>query len=156
MERAIEVAASLVVYFAGLKQEVGLAAAAVIPGQPGFISVPVKQGISHGVRILESLALARPCEEPVDLVSLVQGPAMGPTVGPAAAGGVVPRTGTRILAVTPPLSGERRSALRSLTRRGWQLEVFFIGMPEQSENEPRLAGITAHTIGTGEEAKVDG
>jgi uncharacterized protein (DUF58 family) len=156
MERAIEVAASLVVFFAGLKQEVGLTAAAVILGQPGFISVPVKQGISHGVRILESLALARPCEEPVDLVSLVQAPAMGPTVGPAAAGGAVPRTGTRILAVTPPLSGERRSALRSLSRRGWQLEVFFIGMPEQGEGEPRLAGITAHTIGTGEEAKVDG
>jgi uncharacterized protein (DUF58 family) len=154
MERAIEVAASLVVYFAGLKQEVGLAAAAIIPGQPGFISAPIRSGNSHGVRILESLALARPCDELVDFVSLVRGPAAG--------GGVVPRTGTRILAVTPPLSGQRRSALRSLTRRGWQLEVFFIGMPEQREDAPRLAGIadipgiTAHTIGTGEAAHFDG
>jgi len=71
MERAIEVAASLVVYFAGLKQEVGLVAIGVTPASPGLTpgsppaspraagipSIPVRPGNSHGVRILEGLAL---------------------------------------------------------------------------------------------------
>ena len=146
MERAIEVAASLVVYFAGIKQEVGLAATALIPGQPGFLTVPIRPGNSHGVRILESLALARPCDEQSDFVALLQGPAAG----------IALRTGTRILAVTPPLSGERRAELRSLARRGWPLEAFYIGSAEKGEGEAETPGVTAHTIATGEEARIDG
>jgi uncharacterized protein (DUF58 family) len=141
MERAIEVAASLVVYFAGLKQEVGLAAAGLMPGQQGFLSIPVRPGNSHGVRILEALALVRPSDEIVDFVSLLQGHSAGLAL----------RTGTRILAVTPTLSAERRSALRSLTRRGWQVEAFFVGVPEKGE-----IGFAAHTVATGEEALLNG
>ena len=51
MERAIELAGSLVAYFPGLKQQVGLIAAARIPGEPEPVSVPIRAGTSHGVRI---------------------------------------------------------------------------------------------------------
>ncbi len=141
IERAIEVAASLVVVFAGLKQEVGLVASALLPGQPGFLSVPIRPGSSHGMRILEALALARPCDERVDFTSLIH---------------AVPRTGTRIVAVTPPLPVERRGSLRALGRRGWQVEAFFVGGSSGEGGESGATGLTAHEVGTGEAVGLHG
>jgi uncharacterized protein (DUF58 family) len=140
IERAIELAGSLVVYFAGLKQEVGLAAAARIPGEPGPVAVPIKAGTSHGVRILESLARAHPVDEEMDFAALA--------LGGAASSGLILPTGTRVLAVTPRLSGVRRASLQALTRRGWQLEVFFMAS-DAAHGE--LAGAVTHSVGYGEE-----
>jgi uncharacterized protein (DUF58 family) len=143
IERAIETTASLVVYFSGLKQEVGLTTTGSIPGNPGFVSIPVRAGAGHGMRILEALALIAPCEDRVDFADLLHGPGAGMSV----------RTGTRILAITPPLPVERRASLRALARRGWQVEAFFIGAPERGE--PGIPDLAAHEVATGEEARID-
>ncbi len=131
MERAIEVAASLVVYFIGLNQEVGLAATAE---GTGIITVPIRAGASHGVRILEELAYARPCDEAADFTRLA---------GP---GGVAVRTGTRILAVTPPLSGPRRAGLHALSRKGAELEVFFVTSSATAAADTAMTGVVSHVL----------
>lgn len=149
MERAIEVAASLVVEFAGLRQEVGLTSSGLLPGRPGFLTVPVGSGSSHGMRILEALALARPCDERVDFTTLLQGN------GAQGYGGAAPRTGTRVIAVTPPLPAERRGSLRALARRGWQVEAFIIGGGSAAA-PGEAAGMTVHAVSDGEEAELHG
>jgi uncharacterized protein (DUF58 family) len=140
IERAIELAGSLVVYFAGLKQEVGLAAAARIPGERGPVTVPIKAGTSHGVRILEALARAHAADEEMDFAALV--------LGGSVSGGVALPTGTRVLAVTPRLSRERRASLQAIARRGLQLEVFLMAGPAAWS---ALAGVVTHSVGQGEE-----
>ncbi|MGA2976321.1 MAG: DUF58 domain-containing protein [Spirochaetia bacterium] len=138
MERAIELAASLAVYFIGLKQEVGLAATATISGEEGCITVPIRAGSAHGVKMLEALARARASDEQSDFLRLAQ--------GAASSGGVAARTGTRILAVTPPLSRERRAALRSLSRKGLQVEAFFITSQDARPEDASLPGIVSHAV----------
>jgi uncharacterized protein (DUF58 family) len=135
IERAIEIAASLVVAFANLRQEVGILSTAVMPGGTAMLSVPTAPGSEHAVRILEALALARPCDEPVDFTALV--PAQG-------------AAGTRVLAVTPALSPERAASLRALARRGWQVEAWLIGETGAG------AGMPVHEVGAGEEVEVHG
>jgi uncharacterized protein (DUF58 family) len=138
VERAIEVAASLVVYFIGLKQEVGLAALA--KGMPpatvagSIIAVPIRAGTSHGVRILEELARAGPTDAAADFTRL------------AGAGGVAVRTGTRILAVTPPLPRERRAGLHALARKGWALEVFFVTSSATATADTAMPGVVSHVL----------
>ena len=145
IERAIELAGSLVVYFAGMRQEVGLAAAARIPGESGPVSVPIRAGTSHGVRILEALARAHAVEEEMDFASLALG-------GSFTRGAPLP-TGTRILAVTPRLSRERQAGLQALAHKGLHLEVFFVaGVPSL----PGLLGVVAHGVGQGEEIDLHG
>lgn len=145
MERAIELAGSLVVYFAGLKQEVGLIAAARIPGEPGPVSVAIRAGTSHGVRILEALARARAVDEVMELGALA--------LAGSVSGGVALPSGTRILAVTPHLARERQAGLQALAQRGLHLEVFFTaGQPSPSS----LAGVVAHSFGHGEEIDLHG
>jgi uncharacterized protein (DUF58 family) len=130
VERAIEVAASLVVYFIGLKQEVGLAAASA----GSLIAVPIRAGTSHGVRILEELARAGPTDAAADFTRL------------AGAGGVAVRTGTRILAVTPPLPRERRAGLHALARKGWALEVFFVTSSATATADTAMPGVVSHVL----------
>jgi uncharacterized protein (DUF58 family) len=143
MERAIETAGSLVVYFAGLKQEVGLTATALIPGEPALVSIPVRPGISHGVRILEALARVRPSDETLDFEKTLLGTLI-------AGHGTGIRTGTRIVVVTPPLAGERRSALHGITRRGLELEVFFVTSPATKTDDAVMPGTVSHSLGVTE------
>jgi len=129
MERVIEVAASLVVYFIGMKQEVGLAAVA-----QKLLTVPIRAGTSHGVRILEELARASQYDDAADFTQL------------AGAGGVAVRTGTRILAVTPPLPRDRRAGLHALSRKGWELEVFFITSSATASADTAMSGVVSHVL----------
>jgi len=137
IERAIETAASLVVQFAGMKQEVGLVSTGTVPGTPGFLAVPIRAGYSHGVRILEALARVRANDESVGFEGLALGGAPGVTL----------RTGTRVVAVTPPLRPERRGALRGLSRHGWDLEVFFVTSSATRLEDSTMAGVVVHGEG---------
>jgi uncharacterized protein (DUF58 family) len=148
-EYAIEVAGSLVVYFAGLKQEVGLASTAHIAGEEGHLAVPIRAGFGHGMRILEALARAQRSDVDMDFTRLVSGSA---SVG----SGLGIRTGTRIIAVTPGLSPERRSELIALSRKGWNLEVFFVTSPSARLEDSVMAGIASRTVDASERADIHG
>ncbi len=134
MERAIELAASLVVYFIGMKQEVGLAALAsrMAGAGDGPIAVPIRAGTGHAVRMLEELARAAPDRGGGDFTRLAGG------------AGVAVRTGTRIIAVTPPLPPERRAGLHALARKGWELEVFFVTSAATARADTEMTGIRSH------------
>ena len=135
MERAIELAASLVVYFIGMKQEVGLAALAtrtITSTGDGPIVVPIRGGTGHAVRMLEDLARAAPDSSGADFARL------------AGSAGVAVRAGTRIVAVTPPLPPERRAGLHALARKGWELEVFFVTSAATARADTEMTGVLSH------------
>jgi uncharacterized protein (DUF58 family) len=137
MERVIETAGSLVVYFAAMKQEVGLAATASIPGEEGLVTIPVRPGLAHGVRILEALARVRPREEAVEFEKTFLG-----ATGRRGGG-----SGTRVVVVTPPLSASRRGALHALARRDGELEVFFVSSPATRAEDVAMVGVVSHVEG---------
>jgi uncharacterized protein (DUF58 family) len=139
MERVIETAGSLVVYFAGLKQEVGLAATASIPGEDGPVTIPVRPGLAHGVRILEALARVRPRDDSLDFEEVL--------LGVFAAGRRGGGSGTRVVVVTPPLSAARRGALHTLVRRDWELEVFFVASQATRREDSVMPGVVSHVEG---------
>jgi uncharacterized protein (DUF58 family) len=138
IERAIELAGSLVVHFIGMKQEVGLAATGSLPGSDACVAVPIRAGNNHGVRMLEALARVRASDAEADFLGLAQ--------GAASAAGVTVQTGTRIIVVTPPLPLERRGALHSLSRKGYAVEVFFVTSPASRPGDAVLPGIVTHDV----------
>jgi uncharacterized protein (DUF58 family) len=134
IERAVEMAASLVTHFAGIKQPVGLVAAAAIPGREGFPALPLRVGPGHAVAILETLALVRSRAESVDLARLTM-----------QAGFPVP-AGTLLCVVAPPLAAEDRAGLRGLRRRGIALEAFVVTSSATRAGDARLDGALSHAV----------
>jgi uncharacterized protein (DUF58 family) len=134
IERAVEMAASLVTHFAGLKQPVGLVAAAGIPGREGFPALPLRVGPGHAVAILEMLALVRSRAESVDLARLAM-----------QAGFPVP-AGTVLCVVAPPLATEDRVGLRGLRRRGIALEAFVVTSSATRAGDAQLDGALSHAV----------
>ncbi len=134
IERAVEMAASLVTHFAGLKQPVGLVAAAGIPGREGFPALPLRVGPGHAVAILEVLALVRSLAGSVDLARL------------AMQAGVPLSAGTLLCVVAPPLAAEHRAGLRGLRRRGIALEAFVVTSTATRSGDARLDGAISHAV----------
>jgi uncharacterized protein (DUF58 family) len=134
MERAIEMAASLVTHYAALKQPVGMVAAAGIPARDGFPSLALRGGPEHAVAILETLARIRPHPDHVPLARLVM------------QSGVAVPTGTLLCVVAPPLAAEDRAGLHGLRRRGIWLEAFFVTSVATRPEEARLAGVVSHAV----------
>jgi uncharacterized protein (DUF58 family) len=140
VERAIEVAASLVLSFAGLQQEVGLISSGQVPGQNGPLAIPMRPGLAHAMTILEGLARVQPPAEEFLFERL------GPGGSLAAKTSVGGRAGTRIVAVTPLLSPERSGELATLARRGSGLEVFYVLSAAQRLDESGSGAVLTHTI----------
>ncbi|HET6484919.1 MAG TPA: DUF58 domain-containing protein, partial [Spirochaetia bacterium] len=115
VERAIEVAASLVLAFAGAQQEVGLLSTGGIAAQAGPLSVPIRPGLAHAMTILESLARVQPPSDEIRIESLATAPSQ-----------IAARAGLRVVAVTPLLPSERTGELSRIGRRGSGLEIFYI------------------------------
>jgi uncharacterized protein (DUF58 family) len=115
LERAITLAASLVVHFLGLGQEIGLLAAASLPGGGGLPAAAIRGTAAHATELLELLARVEAAREPMDFTQL-----------PAASGMEVP-VRTRVVAITPALSVAQAGRLAALRRAGCAVEVFLVG-----------------------------
>ena len=145
VERAIEAAASLVFYFVGIGQEVGLVTTGRIgPGAgtdgalPGAYTVePVRAGYAHAAHLLEQLAR----------VSAVTGEHAANFVEVVQRGGVSVANGTRVAVVTPPLREEQRAGLLALRRRGYDVEVFLVSTHQARREDLAVEGLTSHTVG---------
>ena len=147
VERAIEAAASLVFYFVGIGQEVGLVttgrigpAAEEADGSalPGAYTVePVRAGYAHAAHLLEQLARVNSVtgEHAANFVEVVQ------------RGGVSVASGTRVVVVTPPLREEQRAGLLALRRRGYDVEVFLVSTHQARREDLAVEGLTSHTVG---------
>jgi hypothetical protein len=90
------------------------------------------------VRMLETLARVRASDTVADFLGLAQ--------GAASSSGLTVQTGTRIIAVTPPLPLERRGALHTLSRRGFAVEVFFVTSQDSRPGDAALPGIVTHAV----------
>ncbi len=126
LERAATMAASLVTYFVGLKQEVGLVTCASIKGQSGFPAAEIRGTHGHALHLLEILARVQASAEHMNFNSLIQ--ASGIRIPPQA----------RIEVITPLLTEEQRAFLRRLKERGCAVEVFLVGTSTWRAEELRV------------------
>jgi uncharacterized protein (DUF58 family) len=134
VERAIEVAASLVFHFVGIKQDVGLVTTGAIAGRAGFPIAPIRSGTGHAVNILEILARIGTSAEPVGLAEHIFGCGAGI------------RTGTKVMVVTPPLSEAQGGGLLRIRRRGYDTEVFFVSSYRMKKEDITLHGIRSRSV----------
>jgi uncharacterized protein (DUF58 family) len=123
VERAAVLAASLVVHFLKLKQEVGFLACASFKNGGGIPAAEIRGTHGHGMTILEMLARMEATAENMDFSRLL-----------ADSGLDIPFQ-TRLQVITPRLSSAEWALLRGLKRRGCTVELYLIGAgnPRQPE-----------------------
>ncbi len=140
IERAIETAASLVFFFVGLKQEVGLITTGKIEDSDELPAVPVKAGYGHAVNILEILSMIKASKEQLAFTDLVFKSGIG-----------IP-TGCRIFIVTPPLRDRQRNGVLGIKRKGFDCELFSITSYAVKKDDFLLPGIKMYSVdGQGKE-----
>ncbi len=123
IERAAIVAASLVVHYVRLRQEIGFLAAARLRGSDRPPMARIRGTAGHATGILELLARVEPGSGEEEFARLLQ-----------TSGLRVPYQ-TRIQAITPVVSPESRRILRSYRRRGCTVEIFLMGAEEAERRE---------------------
>ena len=134
-ERVIEVAASLVFHFVGIKQEVGLVTTGRLADRSGFPAAPIKAGYGHAVGMLEMLARIGASPEPAGIADVIF------------RSGITIHTGTKIMVVTPPLRPEQAAALLGVRRKGYDTEVFVVSSYTMRREDITLQGIRSHAVG---------
>lgn len=132
--RAIEVAASLVFFFVGLKQEIGIVATGKLSEFDGHPIVPIKSGHGHAINILEILARIETSDDNINFAQFLFRT------------GVSIQSGTKIMAVTPPPREDERESLLSSKRRGYDLEVFVVSTYAVKREESVIYGLPTHSI----------
>lgn len=135
MERAIEVAGSLLFFFVSIKQEVGIITTGSMRGggdRPP--AEPARAGVGHAIGILEMLARITAGKEPIDFTAHV----------PAA--GVPIPTGAKVMVVTPPTTGAQNDGLLALRRRGHDVQVFIVSTHQTREEDVLVPGIRSHPV----------
>lgn len=177
VERAIEAAASLVFYFVGIGQEVGLASSGLIGRRTGAPAAAVpgsvradpsasddaaswSDGLVDSAAPLPATGSAPYTAEPVragyaHAAHLLEQLARINTTGEGAGnfvdivqrGAVTVANGTRIVVVTPPLAETQRAALLALRRRGYDVEVFLVGTHRARREDLAVEGLTSHAVG---------
>jgi uncharacterized protein (DUF58 family) len=126
MERACEVAASLIVYYVGLKQEVGLAST----GEGASDVLPraeVRSGYAHALDLMEIISCTRGRAGTADLHHALF------------SGGASIPAGCRVQVVGPRLTQAQVHALRDVQRRSHSVEHFEV-MPNEAATPPALGG----------------
>ena len=134
IERVIEVAASLVFHFVGIKQEVGLVTTGRLADRQGFPVIPIRAGYGHAVGMLETLARIGPSPEPGSIAEVVF------------RSGITIHAGTKIMIVTPPLRPEQAGALLGIRRKGYDTEVFVVSSYAMRREDIALQGIRSHAV----------
>jgi uncharacterized protein (DUF58 family) len=147
VERAIEMAASLLFYFVGLKQQVGLLTTGRIADSEAPPVAPLRPGYGHAKSALEILARIATTE--------ARGSA-GDFTDLVLRGGVAVPTGTRIVVVSPPLRPAQVTALLALRRRGYEVEVFLVSSQSTAAADLEVPGLRSHRVAGYGKALVDG
>ena len=132
--RAIEVAASLVFFFVGLKQVIGLVTTGKLPEVETHPVAPTKAGHGHAINILEILARIKTSEDNVNFAQYIF------------RAGISIQTGTKIMVVTPPPREEEREALMSIKRKGYDMEVFMVSSYAIKREDAVVHGLQTHTV----------
>jgi uncharacterized protein (DUF58 family) len=112
VERACEVAASLVFYYVGIRQEVGLATTGKLGDNSRNPSAEIKSGYGHALGLMEIISCSSLAEGSADYQSVLFG--SGPKVP----------MGTRLLVVGPRPKEAQGNALLGAVRRSIAVEFF--------------------------------
>jgi uncharacterized protein (DUF58 family) len=123
VERATVMAASLVMHFFSLGQEIGLIASASLNGAEALTVARISGAPGHAAGILEMLARMDVSREQADFTRLLY-----------AAGVDIPIR-TRIEVVTPTLGEEQRVLLLRAKEKGCPVELFLVGGDSLGQRE---------------------
>ena len=133
-ERAAVLAASLVVHFLALKQEVGFLASASLKNGGGIPAAKIQGTHEHGMTILEMLARIDVSAANVDLLRLLSDSGMN-----------IPAQ-TRLEVITPQLSRAEWALLRRLKTKGCLVELFLLGSDNPRQSETLSREFVVHTV----------
>jgi uncharacterized protein (DUF58 family) len=133
LERAIETAASLIVFYTSMKQEVGLLSS----GFTGTIrpQINLGGGHDHAMLLLENLAVIKGSTDDTDIISLLNSSHL-----------LLPN-GVRIILIGPVLDGERIRTFAAFRRRRSFLEHIQIGGGQKTAVHPKISVYTLPDIG---------
>jgi uncharacterized protein (DUF58 family) len=123
MERATVLAASLVMHFLALRQEVGLVASASLKDDDGVPVAPMGGTAGHAAAILEMLARIEPPHGPADFTRLLHG------------AGVEMPVRTHVEVITPSLTVEQHSYLYGEKQKGHSIDLFLLGGDERGQRD---------------------
>lgn len=115
IERAATLAASLIVHFISLHQEIGLIASARLEGEVEVQVAEIRGTHEHATTLLEMLAKMEAAPGSRDFTELL-----------FTAGIEVP-VRTRLEVITPTLSEENCARLRQIKEKGCSVEIFLLG-----------------------------
>ncbi len=143
-ERACEVAASLVFYYVGIRQEVGLATTGRLGGDGRNPGAEIKGGYGHALGLMEIISCATLAEGSADYQSVL-----------FASGTRIPM-GTRLLVVGPKPGEAQVEALRGAVRRSIAVELFQVISGETADEVAVLGDIKVHPVLEYGENLIDG
>jgi len=115
VERSTVLAASLVMHFFSLGQEIGLIASAAVKGERGLPVARISGAPGHAAAILEMLARMDVSRGPGDFTRLLY------------ASGVDIPVRTHIKVITPLLTDAQHAFLREVKQKGNAVELFLMG-----------------------------
>ena len=128
VERASEVAASLIFYFVDLKQEVGLITTGRLEGKEEPPVAEVKAGYGHALNLMEIISCAKLSEGSADFQRALF------------ESGIKIPMGTRVMVISPRLKEEQLNVLLGATRKSMSIEYFQIILSGSSADEEMLIG----------------
>jgi uncharacterized protein (DUF58 family) len=120
IERAATLAASLVVHFLSLRQEIGLIASARLDREEAVPAIEIRGSHEHATALLEMLAKMEAAPGSRDFTQAL-----------FAAGIEVP-VRTRLEVITPTLSELHCARLRQIKEKGCTVEIFLLGEQHRS------------------------
>jgi uncharacterized protein (DUF58 family) len=123
MERAAVLAASLVMHFLALRQEIGMVASASLKGDDGVPTARIGGTAGHATAILEMLARMDAPRLPVDFTGLLHG------------AGVEMPARTHIEVITPSVTEEQHAFLREEKQKGYAVDLFLLGGDERGARD---------------------
>ena len=123
IERAAALAASLVVYFLSLHQEIGLIASARLEDEQAIAAAEIRGTHGHAVTLLELLGRMRPAQGGSDFSELLF------------TSGIELPVRTRVEVITPMLGELDIIRLRRIRETGCTVELFLVGEQPQPARE---------------------
>jgi uncharacterized protein (DUF58 family) len=133
MEKAVEICASLAVFFSALKQEVGFISSGLINGvQP---HIRIRGGHGHTMLLLENLAIIKGCSEPADITGLIHESHL-----------LYPNR-TRIVLIGPELPDHQIQVFVSMRRKRILLEYIPVPVNKGGSIHPKIKTYSISGLG---------
>jgi uncharacterized protein (DUF58 family) len=134
VERAVVLAASLVIHFLALKQEVGFLACASFKNGSGIPAAEIRGSHGHGMTILEMLARINVSAQNMDFARLLSDSGLDIPVQ------------TRLQVITPRLVPAEWALLRGLKKRGCTVELYLIDASNARQLESLYREFAVYTV----------